>query len=195
MVYNVGVVHCAVGIAQDLESMASVAIGSHRLSQKVNVDMCMYSEEYPGYLRIDRQDYEVAGPFTRTNEQGHLLTRFILVRRSDGGRLEVKFAEGETAGTPNKVCSITAYNGWAGEAYDGCTFFAIHCLLLEEEPPRHHWGLWWGTPESKQAKVWPGHFTTDMDAPYEHICLLAAEQIEAGIERIELSQRELVTPA
>ena len=78
--------------------------------------------------------------------------------------------------------------------YDGCTFFAIHNLLLDEEPPRNHWSLWWGAPESRRAKVWPGHFTADRDAPYEHICLLVAEQIEKGIERIDLSQRELVTP-
>ena len=155
--------------------------------------MSMYSEDDRGYLQVNRHDYEVAGPFTRTNEQGHLLTRYILVRRSDGGRLEVKFAEGEKAGGLNKACSITVSNRWAGKAYDGCTFFAIHNLLLYEEPPRHHWGIWWGTREAKRAKVWPGHFTADMNAPYEHICLLAAEQIEQGIERINLSQRELVT--
>ena len=161
----------------------------------MNVDMSMFSENYQGYLQIDRQDYEVGGPFIRTNDQGHLLTRYILVRRSDGGRLEVKFAEGENAGVLHKACSITARNGWAGETYEGCTFFAIHNLLLDEEPPRNHWSLWWGTPKTKRAKVWPGHFTADMDAPYEHIFLLVAEQIEEGIERINLSQRELVTPA
>ena len=159
------------------------------------MDMSMFSEDDRGYLQFNRQDYEVAGPFTKTNEQGHLLTRFILVRRSDGGRLEVKFAEGKISGSLNKVCSVTACNGWAGETYDGCTFFAIHNLLLEEEPPRHHWGLWWGTPKTKRARVWPGHFMADMNAPYEHICLLVADQIEAGIERIDLSQRERVTPA
>ena len=157
--------------------------------------MSMYSEDDRGYLQINRQDYEVAGPFTKTNEQGHLLTRFILVRRFDGGRLEIKFVEGETAGRLNKVCSITACNGWAGETYDDCTFFAIHDLLFDEEPPRHHWSIWWGTPEGKKAEIWPGRFTADMDVPYEHICLLVAEQIEQGIERIDLSQRERLTPA
>ena len=157
--------------------------------------MSMFSEDDRGYLQVNRRDYEVAGPFTKTNEQGHLLTRFILVRRSDGGRLEVKFAEGESAGRLSKACSITASKGWASEAYDDCTFFAVHTLLLDEEPPRHHWGIWWGTPNAKRAKVWPGHFTADMDAPYEHICLLIADQIEEGIDRIDLSQRERWTPA
>lgn len=157
--------------------------------------MSMFCENNRGYLQINRQDYEVAGPFTRSNDQGHLITRYILVRRSDGGRLEVKFAEGENAGALSKACSITASNGWAGEAYDGCTFFAIHNLLLDEEPPRHHWSLWWGTPETRRSKVWPGHFTADMNSPYEHICLLVAEQIEAGIERIDLSHRERMAPA
>ena len=152
--------------------------------------MSMFSEDNRGNPRINRQDYEVAGPFTRMNEQGHLLTRYILVRRSDGGRLEVKFAEVENESGVSKVCSITSRNGWAGEEYDGCTFFAVHSLLFDEEPPRHHWGLWWGAPDAKQAEVWPGHFTADMVAPYEHICLLAAEQIEAGVERIAVSQRE-----
>ena len=154
------------------------------------MDMSIYSEDDCGYLQINRQDYEVAGPFTKTNEQGHLLTRFILVRRSDGGRLEVKFAEGENASRQSKVCYVTACNGWAGKAYDGCTFFAIHSLMFDEEPPRHHWGLLWGTPNTGQAEVWPGHFNAGVDAPYEHICILVAEQIEAGIERIAQSQLE-----
>lgn len=157
--------------------------------------MSMFIEDDYGYLQVNRSDYEVAGPFTKINEEGHILTRFIFVRRSDGARLEIKFAEGEIGGSLNKVCSITTSNDWAGEAYNGCTFFAIHNLLLDEEPPRHHWGLWWGTPEVKQAKVWPSHFTADRDAPYEHICLLVAEHIEEGIERIDLAKRELMTPA
>ena len=54
----------------------------------------MFSVDNRGNPRINRQDYEVAGPFTKMNEQGHLLTRYILVRRSDGGRLGSQVCRG-----------------------------------------------------------------------------------------------------
>ena len=110
-------------------------------------------------------------------------------------KLNLKFSTTARQDRRLEVCSAKPAKGWVIPEYDGCTFMALNETSDNPDtaarlPDPRHWAVLWLRKGIPPLKSWPGHFLADTHADREVVWTLLAEQIEAGIKRMERSRRD-----
>ena len=145
--------------------------------------------------QLSREGYEISGPVSVKNPVGRLMEAYQVRRLADGAELNLKFSTTARQDRRLEVCSAKPAKGWVIPEYDGCTFMALNETSDNPDtaarlPDPRHWAVLWLRKGIPPLKSWPGHFLADTHADREVVWTLLAEQIEAGIKRMERSRRD-----
>ena len=145
--------------------------------------------------QLSREGYEISGPVSVRNPVGRLMEAYQVRRLADGAELNLKFSRTTYKDRRMEICSAKPAKGWVVPEYDGCTFMAMNETSDDPDtaarlPDPRHWAVLWLRKDIPPLKFWPGHFLADTHADREVIWVLLAEQIQAGIRRMERGRRD-----
>ena len=145
--------------------------------------------------QLSCEGYKFKGPITTGNGKGELMDVYKVRRVEDAADLLLTFSRTSFKDRHLQVCKVIPSDGWMHGEYNGCTFMAANETADDPSTAEHldprQWSILWLRDDIPPMVYWPGSFQADKDAEREVVWALLLEQIEAGIRRIERSQRDL----
>ena len=144
--------------------------------------------------QLSCEGYKFNGPFTTRNGKRELMDAYKVRRVEDAAALLLTFSGTSFKDRHLQVCKVIPADGWMPSEYNGCTFMAANETADDPSTAEHLdprlWSVLWLRDGIPPMVYWPGRFQADTDAEREVVWTLLIEQVDAGIRRIERSQRD-----